>query len=154
MNLTPPLLARLFALVIPALGIVPGTSGASPEGDRSWTVHLRQRSAKSSARPVERATPWDPRKTALIVCDMWDDHWCRSAARRVVELAGPMKQIGNALCNAVVTGDVAAVKAAIDSGAAAAAAAGGDVVSAHVIARPDEAIDGVLPKEAARAPRK
>ena len=90
MNLTPPLLARLFALVIPALGIVPGTSGASPEGDRSWTVHLRQRSAKSSARPVERATPWDPRKTALIVCDMWDDHWCRSAARRVVELAGPM----------------------------------------------------------------
>jgi ethanolamine utilization protein EutM len=71
-----------------------------------------------------------------------------------VELAGPMKQIGNALCNAVVTGDVAAVKAAIDSGAAAAAASGGDVVSAHVIARPDDAIDGVLPKEPARAPRK
>ncbi len=70
-----------------------------------------------------------------------------------VELVGPMKQIGNALCNAVVTGDVAAVKAAIDAGAAAAADIG-EVVSAHVIARPDEAIDGVLPKEAARAPRK
>lgn len=68
-----------------------------------------------------------------------------------VELTGPMKQIGNALCNAVVTGDVAAVKAAIDTGAAAAAAAGGEVVSAHVIARPDEAIDCVLPKEAAKA---
>jgi len=73
-----------------------------------------------------------------------------------VELAGPMKQVGNALCNAVVTGDVAAVKAAIDAGAAATADAGGEVVSAHVIARPDEAIDAVLPKEeaAARAPRK
>lgn len=73
-----------------------------------------------------------------------------------VELAGPMKQIGNALCNAVVTGDVAAVKAAIDAGAAATADAGGEVVSAHVIARPDEAIDAVLPKQegAARAPRK
>jgi ethanolamine utilization protein EutM len=71
-----------------------------------------------------------------------------------VELAGPMKQIGNAMCNAVVTGDVAAVKAAIDAGAAAASSCG-EVVSAHIIARPDEAIEGVLPKDAAaRAPRK
>lgn len=72
-----------------------------------------------------------------------------------VELNGPMKQIGNALCNAVISGDVAAVKAAIDAGAAAASDAGAEIVSAHVIARPDEAIDNVLPKEeAARAPRK
>jgi len=70
-----------------------------------------------------------------------------------VELVGPMKQVGNAMCNAVVTGDVAAVKAAIDTGAAAAASIG-EVISAHVIARPDDAIDGVLPKEVARAPRK
>jgi len=70
-----------------------------------------------------------------------------------VELVGPMKQIGNALCNAVVTGDVAAVKAAIDAGAAAAGNIG-EVVSAHVIARPDEAIEGVLPKETVRAARK
>ena len=73
-----------------------------------------------------------------------------------VELVGPMKQIGNAMCNAVVTGDVAAVKAALDAGAAAASESG-EVVSAHVIARPDDAIDGVLPKDpgaAARAPRK
>ena len=71
-----------------------------------------------------------------------------------VNLVGPMTQVGNAMVTVVVTGDVAAVKAAIDSGAAAASAAGGDVVSAHVIARPDDAIDGVLPKESARAPRK
>ena len=71
-----------------------------------------------------------------------------------VELAGPMKQIGNAMCNAVVTGDVAAVKAAIDAGAAAASDAG-EVVSAHVIARPDEAIEGIFPKVvASRAPRR
>jgi ethanolamine utilization protein EutM len=68
-----------------------------------------------------------------------------------VELAGPMKQIGNALCNAVVTGDVAAVKAAIDTGAATVDGAGGEVISAHVIARPDEAIEAVLPK-APKAP--
>ncbi|MDP4626021.1 MAG: BMC domain-containing protein [Akkermansiaceae bacterium] len=73
-----------------------------------------------------------------------------------VELVGPMKQVGSALCNAVVSGDVAAVKAALDAGAAAAAQSG-EVVSAHVIARPDDAIDGVITKSAsapARAARK
>ena len=70
-----------------------------------------------------------------------------------VELLSPMKQVGNGLCNAVVSGDVAAVKAAIDAGAAIAASIG-EVVSAHGIARPDDAIEGVLPKEVARAPRK
>jgi len=39
---------------------------------------------------VEKKAAWDPKRTAVIICDMWDDHWCKSAARRVVELAGPM----------------------------------------------------------------
>lgn len=65
-----------------------------------------------------------------------------------VELSGPMKQVGNALCNAVISGDVAAVKAAIDTGAGAVSDAGGEVISAHVIARPDSAVDGVLPAQA------
>ncbi|MGJ8634814.1 MAG: BMC domain-containing protein [Luteolibacter sp.] len=64
-----------------------------------------------------------------------------------VELVGPMKQVGSALCNVAVTGDVAAVKAALDAGAAVASESG-EVVSAHVIARPDDAIGGVLPKAA------
>ena len=61
-----------------------------------------------------------------------------------VQLAGPMKNVGSGLCNAVVTGDVAAVKAAIDA-AADTAAQLGEVVSAHVIARPDDAIDMIIP---------
>jgi len=41
----------------------------------------------------EKQVTWNPKKTALIVCDMWDDHWCRSAASRVKELAGPMDDV-------------------------------------------------------------
>ena len=52
-----------------------------------------------------------------------------------VTLAGPMKQVGNALVTAVVIGDVAAVKAATDSGAQAARTVG-EVVSVQVIPRP------------------
>lgn len=64
-----------------------------------------------------------------------------------VSLVGPMKQVGNALVTAIVTGDVAAVKAATEAGAAAARAYG-EVVSVQVIARPHDDIAIVLPKPA------
>ncbi len=61
-----------------------------------------------------------------------------------VELAGPMKSVGSALVSVVVTGDVAAVNAAIEAGAET-AGRHGEVVSAHVIARPHEDTEVVLP---------
>lgn len=64
-----------------------------------------------------------------------------------VTLVGPMKQVGNALVTAVITGDVAAVKAATEAGAAAARTYG-EVVSVQVIARPHEDVAAVLPKAA------
>lgn len=67
-----------------------------------------------------------------------------------VQLTGPMKNVGSGLCNAVVSGDVAAVKAAIDAGADTAGQLG-EVVSAHVIASPDAAIAEVIPGKPAAA---
>ena len=60
--------------------------------DSNLLLHLRSRTndASGSASSLERTVNWNPKTTAIIVCDMWDDHWCKSAARRVVELAGPM----------------------------------------------------------------
>ena len=60
-----------------------------------------------------------------------------------VELVGYAK-IGGGFVTAVVRGDGAAVKAATDAGARA-AERGGEFVSVHVIPRPHENIDGVLP---------
>jgi ethanolamine utilization protein EutM len=64
-----------------------------------------------------------------------------------VELAGPMMQVGNALCTACVVGDVAAVKASTDAGAQAIKAIKGELVSVHVIARPHSDVEAVLPKK-------
>lgn len=64
-----------------------------------------------------------------------------------VELSGPMTQVGNALVTAVVVGDVAAVKAAVDAGAQAVKSISGEVVSVHVIARPHPDVEAVLPKK-------
>ena len=64
-----------------------------------------------------------------------------------VQLAGPMQQVGNALVTATVIGDVAAVKAAVDAGAQAVKAIGGTLVSVHVIPRPHDEVNLVLPKK-------
>jgi len=56
------------------------------------------------------------------------------------------KQVGSGLVTVVVTGDVAAVKAAVDAGAAAAAKVG-EVVSVDVIARPHNDVVGILPSK-------
>ena len=53
-------------------------------------------------------------------------------------------KVGSGLVSAFVTGDVAAVKAATDAGAAAAGRVG-EVVSIHVIPRPHEDLNIVLP---------
>lgn len=59
-----------------------------------------------------------------------------------VELAG-WDKVGSGMVTAFVVGDVAAVKAAIDAGAAAASRIG-EVVSVQVIARPHEDLGGIL----------
>ena len=61
-----------------------------------------------------------------------------------VKMAGPMKQVGSALCTAVVTGVVAAVKAAVDVGAQTASEVG-EVVSVQVIPRPHGDVHTILP---------
>lgn len=55
------------------------------------------------------------------------------------------EQIGSGLVTAMVVGDVAAVKAAIDAGAAAASRVG-EVVGIQVIPRPHGDIQCILPK--------
>ena len=54
------------------------------------------------------------------------------------------RKIGGGLCTAFVTGDVAAVKAAVDAGAVAAKNVG-QVVSVQVIPRPHDDLSTVLP---------
>lgn len=61
-----------------------------------------------------------------------------------VNFAGTRK-VGSGFVTVLVSGDVAACRAAVDAGAAAAAKIG-EVVSVHVIPRPHEGLDKVLPQ--------
>jgi len=66
-----------------------------------------------------------------------------------VQMVG-WEKVGSGLVTAFVSGDVAAVKAAVDAGASAASKLG-EVVSVQVIPRPHEELSSVLPKPAARS---
>ncbi len=59
----------------------------TPMPSSAFVLHTRSR---AGAEVVEQTVSWEPERTAIIVCDMWDDHWCAGAARRVGELAVPM----------------------------------------------------------------
>lgn len=63
-----------------------------------------------------------------------------------VELLGK-EGVGGGLVTVMVRGDVGAVKAATDAGAAAAEKVG-ELVSVHVIPRPHADVEGILPKSA------
>ena len=80
------------------------SAGLAADPKDEFTVDARKRVAVQEAKTVDdngvlktvtvtRAVPvafvakFDPAKTAVVVCDMWDDHWCKSASARCAELA-------------------------------------------------------------------
>lgn len=63
---------------------------------QSLELNLRSREPVAGAdqwRVVEKRASWDPKQTAIIICDMWDQHWCQGATRRVAELGPRMNRV-------------------------------------------------------------
>jgi len=63
----------------------------------SLPLNLRRQieTAEASGRYHSRieTVRWDPKKTAIVVCDMWDRHWCKQGSERVRQLAGRMNEV-------------------------------------------------------------
>ncbi|MDB6041163.1 MAG: hypothetical protein JWM99_5004 [Verrucomicrobiales bacterium] len=82
----------LFVMVL--IGAAAMSSSAfSAEVGLHLTLRARSVSRDGKSSVTQKQTVWEPRETALIICDMWDDHWCKSAARRVAEMAGPLNEV-------------------------------------------------------------
>lgn len=66
---------------------------------QSEPITIKTRSQMLSAisagkyKSIENEVTWDASKTAVIIVDMWDDHWCPNAAKRVAEMAKPMNKV-------------------------------------------------------------
>jgi hypothetical protein len=71
-----------------------GPSAAVVADDDSASLHLTARSRPDDGpRPVETQLDWDPRETAIVICDMWNEHWCQGATRRVADMAPRMNEV-------------------------------------------------------------
>jgi len=61
------------------------------------TFHVRKRvetkAGSGRFHAVTETVAWEPAKTAIIVCDMWNEHWCKGATRRVAEMAPRMNDV-------------------------------------------------------------
>ena len=98
---------------------------------------------------ADNSTPAGPPRGALGLIETkgWSSHRGRrrhGQGRECAPLIG-REQVGGGLVTVMVRGDVGAVKAATDAGAAAAGKVG-EVVSVHVIPRPHEDVEGILGK--------
>ncbi|MGL4460619.1 MAG: protein-signal peptide and transmembrane prediction [Planctomycetia bacterium] len=59
----------------------------------------QRRRSKNDGTVEEREVRWKASETAVIVCDMWDDHYCQSAAQRVGVLAPKLNAVLTAARN-------------------------------------------------------
>lgn len=82
---------RIHAVLVLGLALTGCAGGATSSGNDMFELQLRSRSKSGEASTS--TVRWDPKTTAFIICDMWDDHWCKGASRRVGELAGPMNRL-------------------------------------------------------------
>jgi nicotinamidase-related amidase len=73
--------------------------GALAAAAKDGTLRL---SLRSRVQPFKGLDAWDEvtlrkelpaNETALLICDMWDDHWCKPAAKRCDALAKKMAPI-------------------------------------------------------------
>ena len=84
---------RSLLAAVPAAAL----AAASRSGERTLRLPLRGRLEvfKGSGiwQEVSFSRDFPVAQTAVLICDMWDNHWCKGAARRVVELAQRMEPV-------------------------------------------------------------
>src|SRR5262249_24382314 len=76
---------------------VPEPAANRPKVPGVLRLNLRERRetelGSAQIKVVERTVDWNVAETAIIICDMWDDHHCKIAAQRVGVMAPRMNQV-------------------------------------------------------------
>ncbi len=59
----------------------------------TFRERVETKPASGTFIPRERKVAWDASRTAVIICDMWDNHYCQLAAQRVDAMAPRMNRV-------------------------------------------------------------
>lgn len=82
-----------------ALLTLAAITGWAADSDKSTVLSLELR---TRVQPFKASPDWreltihekiPARQTAIVLCDVWDDHWCKSAAKRCGVLAKQIDQV-------------------------------------------------------------
>ena len=130
----------------------PGGRGGGPQPSPNGRTGKRSRQRPSPREAhTERSTKNMANTNALGMVETRGLVGAIEAADAMVKAANVQlvgkEQVGGGLVTVMVRGDVGAVKAATDAGAAAAEKVG-ELISVHVIPRPHAEVDGILPHKA------
>src|SRR5262249_20579946 len=75
------------------LAFLPSPTNFVRADEADFSLTLRSRVEKAGGYAVTtRTEAWPARKTAVIVCDMWDAHHCLNAVRRENEMVPRMEE--------------------------------------------------------------
>lgn len=63
--------------------------------DLNLNTRSRTETAEETGRfhSLTRPTTWQAEQTAIVVCDMWDKHWCPTATERVGQMVPRMNEV-------------------------------------------------------------
>ena len=104
-------LCCVFVAAVAGLAVAPsaGQEAATervanrPKVPGTLRLHVRERKetppGSKQFKVVERTQDWEVSKTAIIVIDAWDGHFCRSAAQRLGVMVPRMNQVLTAARN-------------------------------------------------------
>jgi nicotinamidase-related amidase len=91
---------RLVKFGIVAVALLAGTNGTEAKTKPepvSLRISMQQRTPSDldagSYIATGRIENWVAGQTAIIICDMWDKHWCNDATARVAEIAPVMNEV-------------------------------------------------------------
>ncbi len=91
------MIARLAHTTVILLWITSGIHAAAQPDAETLHINARSRRAVPDSegyfKVVNSRENWDPAHTAIIVCDMWNQHWCAGATRRVAQMAPRMNVV-------------------------------------------------------------
>jgi nicotinamidase-related amidase len=71
---------------------------AAQDSSLKLNVRSRLETEQSSKRwhATTKPVEWKAAETAIVICDMWDRHWCSQATERVGQMAPRMNEVVNA----------------------------------------------------------
>lgn len=87
----------LFLLIIFGFIHFTAAQDVKSSGNQSQILHLHTKTLapkETDEYIVKKETKdWNSSETAIIICDMWDKHWCKGASERTAEMAPLMNRV-------------------------------------------------------------